>query len=124
MGAPLAYVVKAPRSSEMAAWLECNDINPRNVPYSSPVFVETLDGEAWFIRFEVYARTDAGSLKYDPVTESFEYLKRSAVMVNDPPMWWLQEVPPTGGGGTSAGPTGAETAAGDDTVAEGAFNCD
>lgn len=116
MGAPLSYVVEAPRTGELVAWLKCNDVRPSDVPYPSEVFVETPDGEAWFIRFEAYVRSANGMVLYDAVTEAFEYVERSVPLVNDPPMWWLVEVAPTGGGATSAGPTGAETAAGEYTV--------
>lgn len=96
MGAPLSYVVNAPRTSEMVSWLRCNDVDPNEVPYTSQVFVETLDGERWFIRFEVYGRDAAGFIAYDQATEQFVYAERSVGMLNDPPMWWLEEVAPTG----------------------------
>lgn len=96
MGAPLSYVVNAPRISEMASWLACNDVDPRDVPYQSRVFVETADGAEWFIRYEVYARNENGSIMYDSAAEEFAYVDRSVVMANDPPMWWLEEVAPSG----------------------------
>lgn len=92
MGAPLSYRVAAPRTSELVSWLACNDIDPRDVPYPSTVFVETPDGEQWFVRFDAYARTESGFIAYDPVSESFEYQERSVALVSDPPMWWLKEM--------------------------------
>jgi len=96
MGAPLSYLVKAPRMSEMASWLTCNDVDPHRVPYPSRVFVETPDGEQWFIRYEEYAYGEDGFIMYDSATEQFAYVERSVVMANDPPMWWLEEAAPTG----------------------------
>ena len=32
-------------------------------------FIETPDGERWFIRFEGYARSEAGLIIYDPVAD-------------------------------------------------------
>jgi hypothetical protein len=107
MGAPLSYVVKAPRVSELVAWLKCNDVDPQDVPYSSLVFVETPDGEQWFIRHEAYVRED-GVIKYDPVANSWEYIEQLTVMVSDPPMSWLVEAAPTGDGAAPTGPVGAE----------------
>lgn len=119
MGAPLSYVVKAPRTGELVAWLKCNDVNPRDVPYPSQVFVETPDGEEWFVRFEAYARSASGFIAYDPVAEAFEYVERSVPLLNDPPMWWLVEAAPMGVEAAPAGPAGAETSTGEHTVAEG-----
>lgn len=98
MGAPLSYVVNAPRASEMTAWLTCNDVDPRLVPYQSRVFVETPDGEQWFIWYEAYAYDEDGFIMYDSAAEQFAYVERSVVMANDPPMWWLEEVAPRGTG--------------------------
>ncbi len=123
MGAPLSYVVVAPRSSELVAWLRCNDIDPRDVPYKSEVFIRTDDGEKWYVEFDAYVRSEAGLLKYDVVEETFAYDVCRVPLLNDPPMWWLKEAPPTGGRGASVGPTGAETAAGDHTVAESVGDC-
>lgn len=123
MGAPLTYVVNAPRTSELVAWLKCNDVDPRDVPYPCAVFVETPDGEEWFVRFDVYVRNEFGAIRYDAATLSFEYAERSVPMLNDPPMWWLEEAPSTGAEGASAGPAGAESTAGEDTVAERAHDC-
>lgn len=120
MGASLSYVVKAPRTGELVAWLKCNDVRPSDVPYPSQVFVETPDGEEWFIRFEAYARNAAGFIAYDSATETFEYVERSVPLLNDPPMWWLVEAAPMGVGAASAGPVGAETSTGEHTVAESA----
>lgn len=105
MGAPVSYVVKAPRSSELMAWLRCNDVDPRDVPYGAAVVIGTPDGEAWFIRFDSYVRTAAGVLRYDPFSEDFEYVERSVPLVNDPPIWWLAEwgTPPTGEAGALGG---------------------
>lgn len=96
MGAPLAYLVKAPRTGEMVAWLKCNDVDPGDVPYPTTVYIETADGERWFIRFEAYTRGESGFIRYDPVADSFELAERRVELVNDPPMWWLQEVPLVG----------------------------
>lgn len=96
MGAPLLYVVNAPRISEMVAWLRCNDVDPRDVPYQSRVFVETPDSESWFIRYEAYAYNEAGFIMYNSAAEEFAYVERLVVMVNDPPVWWLEEVAPLG----------------------------
>lgn len=80
--------------SELGAWLSCNDVDPRDVPYPATVFVETADGESWVIRFEAYARNEVGAIMYDPAADQFAYVERTAVLVNDPPMWWLEEVAP------------------------------
>lgn len=110
MGAPVSYVVKAPRMSEMAAWLACNDVDPRHVPYPSQVFVESEDGERWFIRFEAYVLSASGVTAWDPVARSYNCVRRSVALVNDPPMFWLVEAPPAGSAG-GAGSAGAEGSA-------------
>lgn len=117
--APLSYAVKAPRMHELVAWLRCNDVEPRDVPYPTSVFVESVDGVEWFIRFDAYARSEAGVIMYDPAADQFAYVEQLVVMVNDPPMWWLEEAAPTGDGAAPAGPAGAEVSASDHTVADG-----
>jgi hypothetical protein len=116
MGAPVVYVVVAPRTSELVAWLRCNDVDPRDVPYKSEVFIGTDDGVAWFVEFDAYVRSEIGAIKYDLVTETFAYDVCRVPLVNDPPMGWLKEAAPRGSGPLL--PAGAETAAGEDTVAE------
>lgn len=106
MAGAVSYAVEAPRMHEMAAWLRCNDVNPCDVPYPARVFVETGDGGDWVLRFDAYARSKSGSIIYDPRTDSFQYVERTAVMVCDPPMWWLTQTPPMGVGGV--GSVGAE----------------
>ena len=96
MGAPLAYLVNAPRTAEMIAWLKCNDVHPSDVPYPPQVFIQTADGERWFIRFETFVRSESGSIRYDATLETFTLEDRLVELVNDPPMWWLQEVPLVG----------------------------
>jgi len=118
MSWPVSYVVQAPRMREMAAWLQCNDIDPSEVPYPSPVFVETPDGEQWFVRFETYVRAQSGVIVYDEVGERFVQVVRSVPLVNDPPMGWLVEAAPNPVRAASAGPTGAESPVSDHTVAK------
>lgn len=103
MGAPLSYVVNAPRMSELVAWLKCNDVDPADVPYPSVVSVETPDGAEWFITYESYVRNAAGRIVYDARTDEFEYTERTVLMLNDPPMWWLTEAPPSAEEGASDG---------------------
>lgn len=105
MGAPVSYAVNAPRTGELVAWLRCNDVDLRNVPYPTTVFVESPDGEQWFIRHEVYVRTASGAIKYDLESNSFEYAERQTVMVSDPPMWWLEETAPIPTGPFPPGPS-------------------
>jgi hypothetical protein len=124
MDGPLRYLVQAPRSNEMATWLLCNDIAPTDVAYRTDVFVSSADGTDWFVEFDGYARTSAGVIRYDAATEAFVLQTRRVPLLNDPPMFWLRETAPTGDGAASAGPAGAETAAGDQTVAAGACNED
>lgn len=119
MSAPARYVVTAPRSSELVAWLEFNGVRPRDVPYPSEIFVETSDGVEWFIRYETYVRSEAENIVYDLATEMFECEERLTPMAYDPPMWWLRDAAPTGGVGA------ASVLAGDvENVPDGAFNCD
>lgn len=124
MGAPLSYVVEAPRTGELVAWLKCNDVRPSDVPYPSQVFVETPDGEAWFIRFEAYVRSASGMVLYNAAESAYEYVERVVPLVSDPPMFWLVETAPVGAGAVSTGPAGAETTAGEFTVAERVRGCD
>lgn len=87
------YLVDSKRASEKAAWLRCNDIDPATVPFNSEVFIETVPGGDWVIRYAVYARTELGSIKYNQDTGTFEEESRTAPMVNDPPMYWLTNIP-------------------------------
>jgi hypothetical protein len=118
------YRVVAPRMNEMATWLTCNDVEPNLVPYRSDVFVESADGEKWIIRHQVYVRTELGALTYDAASREYVCEERVVPLLNDPPMWWLEEAAPTGGGAAPAGPTGAEAAVSEETVAESAPDCD
>jgi hypothetical protein len=101
MDGPQEYEVVAPRMNELAAWFRCNDVKPEDVPYPPSVFIETENGVDWIIRFDAYARGPSGRIVWDPVGEEFEFVERTAVMVNDPPMWWLKEAPPTTKGASS-----------------------
>lgn len=101
---PVSYAVDASRSSEMAAWLKCNDVDPCDVPYPARVFVETADGINWVIRYDTYVRTESGAIKFDFAREIFEYAERTVPLVNDPPMWWLKGVAPSGVQGSERGP--------------------
>jgi hypothetical protein len=94
MDGPLQYAVKAPRSSELIAWLGFNGVRAGDVPYPSQIFVETEDGAEWVIRYEAYARSESGRLKYDLRTETFEYVECQAPLMYDPPMWWLKRTAP------------------------------
>jgi hypothetical protein len=95
MDGPVQYMVKAPRSSELVAWLGFNGVLPGDVPYPSRIFVETEDGAEWVIRYEAYARSGSGRLKYDLATETFEYVECRAPLAYDPPMWWLTQTAPS-----------------------------
>lgn len=122
---PVSYAVDASRSSEMAAWLKCNDVDTRDVPYPSRVSVETADGTDWVIRYDTYVRTATGTIKFDHVTETFEYVEALAALVTDPPMWWLKETAPSAVQGTERAvelpksPSGSE-----DNVSDGVCSLD
>lgn len=127
MSGTVCYLVVVERSSELAAWLRFNDVDPNDVPFKSDVFVESVDGDAWVVRFSVYVRSASGSLRYDAEVRDYLYEDRQVPLVNDPPMWWLErvEAAPTGGGAASCvSPVGAADAGCDVTVAEGACNAD
>lgn len=88
MSGPVCYRVKAPRSSELASWMQFNGVRPNDVPYPSQIYVRS-DGEAWWIEYTAYRRSSSGTLLYDLATETFRYEMRSVPMAYDPPMWWL-----------------------------------
>jgi hypothetical protein len=92
MASPARYVVVAPRASEMAQWLQCNDIVPNEVPFKTDVLVELDTDGVWVIRHAVYARTSAGLIRRDAALRGYAYDWRSVPLLNDPPMWWLKEV--------------------------------
>lgn len=125
MGGPVRYEVDTGRTNELAAWLRCNDVDPQHVPYPSKVTLESVDGMHWMIRYDTYARTASGTLKFDHRTQVFEYTEVRVEMVTDPPMWWLKEAAPSGLQGTEgAAVLSKSPRVSEDNVADGAFNCD
>lgn len=105
MDAVVRYRVVGERSSEVAAWLRCNDVDPADVPFKSDVFVESDEAGVWVIRYVVYVRSLDGVIRYDPVTLKYVYGHRVVPLQNDPPMWWLcEEVASPGGGASSCVP--------------------
>lgn len=122
---PVRYTVDTPRSSELIAWLGCNDIDPRNVPYPSKVTVETDDGVHWVIRYDTYARSANGTIAVDRKTLAFGYAEVRVDLVTDPPMWWLTETAPSDLQGTE-GAVGLlkPSASSEDNLPDGACNCD
>jgi hypothetical protein len=86
-----SYLVEAPRTNELVAWLRCNDVNLCDVPYKSGVFVESADGECWVIRHALYTRSATGAVQYSATTFEYVFEWRTVPLVNDPPMWWLVE---------------------------------
>lgn len=125
MDGPTGYVVDTPRSGELIAWLKCNDIDPRNVPYPSRVTLESADGVHWVIRYDTYARSSNGTIAVDHRTLAFDYVEVRVEMVTDPPMWWLTETAPSAVQGTEgAGVPIKSPEISEDNVSDSACNCD
>jgi hypothetical protein len=126
MDVETSYLVKAPRSSELAMWLKFNDLDPLVIPLPSDMFVESDGGGVWWIRYTAYVRTKNGSAAYNPVTKRYAYAERRDPLVYDPPMSWLVEqtaAAPEGDGRAAAGPVGTGVLNGcADNVADGAYN--
>ncbi len=122
MAGPVCYRVKAPRMSEMTAWVQFNGLSPSDVPYPSQMVIWSDDGEQWWIEYTAYKRAASGVLLYDPATDGFRYEMRTVPLLYDPPMWWLEETAPMG---TGAAPLQTSDALDvGETVADGVCNWD
>lgn len=127
MDSSVWYAVETPRSSELVTWLEFNGVSPRDVAYPAQVFIGTADGVEWFVQYRSYARTKSGAVKHDARTDRFQYVDLRAPMAYDPPMWWLRDAASNTGASEAASAPARATcsdAGGEQTVADGAFNCD
>ncbi|MFE3762299.1 hypothetical protein ACFXPI_11100 [Streptomyces sp. NPDC059104] len=76
-------VISEERRLAIAAWLQCNGIDPADVPIDSTIVVNEKT-----ITLDVFARAGNGAQQFDPVADGPVIERRTVPCQSQPPAAW------------------------------------